>query len=270
MTASPGGRPQPSLYDRLGVDPEASAQELRAGYRRQARRLHPDVAVVGSETGGAADGPASTGDAMRRLNEAWAVLGDPQRRRRYDEARMRRAGVGGEPSGAGGSPAAPSSPGASPYSDREWTNGDGETEAFLRPRLPFVRPSALILVVLAIIFVVTAYAGTWPGSNTTTSPATTTAAGGSAGSSDNGNGDGSASRAQVVGQCVAKASRAAGVVVTTGAGGLPIGAVVPCSTPNDGQILAQVTVTAPCPAGTTGYAGPQPLVVLCAAGRTSP
>lgn len=58
-------------YERLGVSPTATADELRAAYRALARRLHPDV-------GG--------GDAerMAAVNEAWAVLSDPRRRAGYD------------------------------------------------------------------------------------------------------------------------------------------------------------------------------------------
>lgn len=60
----------PSLYDRLGVAPTASAAEIRNAYRRLARAAHPDHA------GSARD--------MAVLNEAWHVLGDPARRAAYD------------------------------------------------------------------------------------------------------------------------------------------------------------------------------------------
>lgn len=62
-----------TLYDVLGVAPDASAEALRTAHREQVRRLHPDVA-----SGDAA--------AMRALNEAWAVLSDPDRRAAYDRA----------------------------------------------------------------------------------------------------------------------------------------------------------------------------------------
>lgn len=56
----------------LGVRPGADPDTVREAYLRLARRHHPDV--VG-------------GDAarMRAVNEAWATLGDPGRRARYDE-----------------------------------------------------------------------------------------------------------------------------------------------------------------------------------------
>lgn len=58
------------MYDVLGVESTASADELRQAYMRQALRSHPDV-------GGDAD-------AMTELNEAWTILSDPVRRRAYD------------------------------------------------------------------------------------------------------------------------------------------------------------------------------------------
>lgn len=70
-----------TLYQRLGVDPDADLVTLRAAYRRLARLLHPDVA-----------GPAAAdGAAMIDLNEAWWVLSDPQRRRTYDSTLPRLA-----------------------------------------------------------------------------------------------------------------------------------------------------------------------------------
>ncbi len=60
-----------TLYDVLGVAPEATTGALRAARRERARQHHPD-----SATGDAA--------AMRSLNEAWAVLSDPVRRAAYD------------------------------------------------------------------------------------------------------------------------------------------------------------------------------------------
>lgn len=63
-----------SLYDLLGVSPDASPDALHRAYWARARRLHPDAA--GPEAGDE--------QAMRELNEAWAVLRDPARRADYD------------------------------------------------------------------------------------------------------------------------------------------------------------------------------------------
>jgi hypothetical protein len=61
-------------YARLGIAADATADEVRDAYRRAARRHHPDTA------GGDAR-------AMAEVNEAWRVLGDPQRRLDYDRER---------------------------------------------------------------------------------------------------------------------------------------------------------------------------------------
>lgn len=60
-----------SYYDLLGVAPSADAAELRRAYLALARRHHPDR-IGGDPT------------AMRSVNDAWATLGDPDRRALYD------------------------------------------------------------------------------------------------------------------------------------------------------------------------------------------
>jgi hypothetical protein len=69
------GQPE-DPYTVLGVPDGASDDEMRRAYRDRARRLHPDV------NGGDAD-------AMRRLNDAWSILGDPARRAAFDARRPR-------------------------------------------------------------------------------------------------------------------------------------------------------------------------------------
>ena len=59
-------------YQRLGVAPTAAAADIKAAYRELARLNHPDLAN------------GSGGDDMAAVNEAWRVLGDPERRRAYD------------------------------------------------------------------------------------------------------------------------------------------------------------------------------------------
>jgi hypothetical protein len=60
-------------YDVLGVALTASDVEIRRAYVALARRFHPDTNPEGEER-------------MRAVNEAWAVLGDKQRRTEYDRA----------------------------------------------------------------------------------------------------------------------------------------------------------------------------------------
>ncbi|URE13531.1 chaperone protein dnaJ [Musa troglodytarum] len=68
-----------TMYEMLSVAETAGAEEIKAGYRRQARRWHPDAC-------------RSPGDERRyaerfmRAREAYEVLSDPARRRHYDLA----------------------------------------------------------------------------------------------------------------------------------------------------------------------------------------
>ena len=75
-----------SLYDALGVAPAATPAELRRAYVELAQRYHPDHHVQSD------DQTRQQADLrMREINDAWAVLGDPDRRRGYDRLRELRA-----------------------------------------------------------------------------------------------------------------------------------------------------------------------------------
>ena len=65
--------PTTNHYERLGVRPDVTADELRRAYRRLALDAHPDRRIDGAPT-----------DVMAAINEAWSVLGDPSRRAEYD------------------------------------------------------------------------------------------------------------------------------------------------------------------------------------------
>ena len=61
----------------LGVDADASDEELRAAWRAAVRALHPDTRDD--------DIPPHEADAALRLvNDAWALVGDPDRRQAFD------------------------------------------------------------------------------------------------------------------------------------------------------------------------------------------
>src|SRR5829696_7635133 len=64
---------QINYYEVLGVPREASQAEIRNAYRNLAKERHPDH-------------PGGSAEDFSRLQEANAVLSDPNRRRRHDEA----------------------------------------------------------------------------------------------------------------------------------------------------------------------------------------
>jgi hypothetical protein len=71
-------------YRVLGVRPDADPDVIRRAYLQLARRHHPDFFVDASP------GERAAAEArMRAVNEAWAVLGDRQRRAAHDDAAPR-------------------------------------------------------------------------------------------------------------------------------------------------------------------------------------
>ncbi len=61
-------------YEVLGVGREADEREIKRAYRLLARQYHPDV------NGGSAEAT----EKFKQISEAYAVLSDPQKRRRHD------------------------------------------------------------------------------------------------------------------------------------------------------------------------------------------
>ncbi|XP_047096565.1 chaperone protein dnaJ 20, chloroplastic-like [Lolium rigidum] len=74
--------PQPTFYELLGISAEGSSfEDVRAAYRRMARKYHPDVSP-----------PDAAKEHTRRfiqVQEAYETLSDPSRRSSYDQALAR-------------------------------------------------------------------------------------------------------------------------------------------------------------------------------------
>lgn len=78
------------LYDILGLSRTASPAEIKQAHRKLARKYHPDVAK---------DDPQAVA-RFQEVQEAYDVLADPEKRKRYD--RFGHAGVGAGAGAAGG------------------------------------------------------------------------------------------------------------------------------------------------------------------------
>lgn len=65
-------------YEILGVSPGATEAEIKAAYRRLARKFHPDVSKE-----------AGAEDKFKSVNEAYEALKDPTKRASYDQLRAR-------------------------------------------------------------------------------------------------------------------------------------------------------------------------------------
>ena len=195
----------------LGVDPGAGIDQIRDRYRALARELHPDRRAA---AGDRAD-DARPND-MAAVNQAWAVLGDPARRAAYD--RQLRWGATTAQSARTATPRyGPANP--PPTHEAAPLGCLASTAGFL--------PWLALLVVLAAIFVFTAYAATDGGDG-----------------DDTVGGDGDAPPMVAVrdlrGSCIQEIR------------GAPM--VVDCFTvPHEGVIVAQAAPGAGCPEGTVEW-----------------
>jgi curved DNA-binding protein CbpA len=63
------------FYATLGVQRDATQEQIKAAFRRRSSEVHPDK-------------PGGSTEAMQAVNKAYEVLGDAERRKLYDETGM--------------------------------------------------------------------------------------------------------------------------------------------------------------------------------------
>jgi molecular chaperone DnaJ len=79
-------------YEILGVSRDASEKDLKAAYRKLARKYHPDVNP----------GDKHAEERFKEIAEAFAVLSDPEKRAQYDRGGHDAFGPGFDPFGGAG------------------------------------------------------------------------------------------------------------------------------------------------------------------------
>src|SRR5512146_728235 len=62
-------------YATLGVTKTSTEKEIKGAFRKLARKFHPDVNP----------GDKAAESKFKEINEAYEVLGDPEKRKKYDE-----------------------------------------------------------------------------------------------------------------------------------------------------------------------------------------
>jgi curved DNA-binding protein CbpA len=78
-------------YQTLEISLTAKPEQIKRSYRALVKRFHPDLFSDGSE------GQAQAGDQLRKINAAYAVLSNPQKKASYDSKLTKRASSYSQP-----------------------------------------------------------------------------------------------------------------------------------------------------------------------------
>lgn len=86
-------------YSILGVNKDASADELKSAYRRLAKKYHPDVYATATEAE-----KKNAEEKFKEIQHAYDVLSDPQKKAAYDQYGSEDGPMGAGAGGAGFNP----------------------------------------------------------------------------------------------------------------------------------------------------------------------
>jgi molecular chaperone DnaJ len=102
-------------YEVLGVQKTATDKEIKSAYRRLARKFHPDVNP----------GDKAAEDKFKEISEAYDVLSDADKRKKYDTFGSQWEFAGGGPSSGGGGFQYGGAPGGGATFDFDFSPGGG-------------------------------------------------------------------------------------------------------------------------------------------------